>query len=62
MIVVLLFGLALAIGTAQEHLVRTLQAGAAQVKHWGGAILILVGLWLIVLAIWADTFAQLFPV
>ncbi len=62
MIVLLLFGLALAVGTAQQRVVATLQAGTAQVKRWGGAILLLVGLWTIALAIWADAFAEIFPV
>lgn len=57
-----MFGLALAIALAQEQLVGTLKAGTTQVKQWGGRILILVGAWLIVLGIWANTFAQLFPV
>ncbi len=61
-IVLLLFGLAAAVGTAQQRVVVTLQAGAAQVKRWGGVVLILVGLWTIALAIWAEEFARLFPV
>lgn len=58
----LMFGLALAIALAQEQIVDTLRAGVVQVKQWGGRVLIVVGLWLIVLGIWADAFAQLFPV
>ncbi|MGH2562537.1 MAG: hypothetical protein ACRDJH_26045 [Thermomicrobiales bacterium] len=61
-IVLLLFGLAMAIGTAQEQVVATLRASTAQVKRWGGWILILVGVWSIALAIWADWFARIFPV
>lgn len=57
-----MFGLALAIALAQEQIVDTLRAGVVQVKQWGGRVLIVVGLWLIVLGIWADAFAQLFPV
>lgn len=60
--VLLIFGLALAIATAQERLVATLQARAAEVKRWGGWILLLVGAWFLVLAIFADFFARLFPV
>ena len=55
-------GLSLFIGLAQERLVETLRASVGKIKRWGGGILILVGIWLIVLAIWADAFARLFPV
>ncbi len=60
--VLLMFGLALALATAQERLVATLQARASEVKRWGGWILLLVGGWFLVLAIFADFFAQIFPV
>ncbi len=56
------FGLSIAIAAAQEWRVEALRASIGQVKRWGGAILVLVGLWLIVLAIWAQTFSQVFPV
>ena len=62
MIMLLIFILAVAIATAQERFVSTLRAGVGQVKQWGGRLLILVGLWLIALSIWADFFAQFFPV
>jgi hypothetical protein len=61
-IILLMLGLAGAIGTAQERLVATLRAGTTQIKRWGGVILILVGIWFIILAIWAETFARIFPV
>lgn len=57
-----MLGLAVAIGTAQERLVATLRAAAPQVKRWGGVILIIVGLWFLALAAWAETFARIFPV
>lgn len=60
--VLLMFGLALAIATAQERIVATLQARVAEVKRWGGWILVLVGVWFLVLAIFANVFAQIFPV
>jgi hypothetical protein len=62
MIVALMVELSIAIAAAQERLVASLRASIGQVKRWGGAILVLVGLWLIVLATWAKTFAQVFPV
>ena len=60
--VLLMFGLSLVIATAQEQIVGALRANVIQVKRWGGVILMLIGLWLITLGIWANTFAQIFPV
>ncbi len=57
-----MFGLALAIGLAQEGLVARLRAQAEHVKRWGGVVLIVVGLWTLVIGIWANFFAQFFPV
>jgi hypothetical protein len=59
---ILMFGLSFAIAFAQERLVDTLSASVVSIKKWGGRILILVGLWLLVLAVFAQAFAQLFPV
>jgi cytochrome c biogenesis protein CcdA len=61
-IVLLLFGLAAAMASAQERVVATLQAGVLQIKRWGGVILIAVGLWTLASAIWAEAFARFFPV
>lgn len=57
-----MFGLSLGIAIAQERVTDALRASVVTIKRWGGGILILVGVWLIILAIWADTFADLFPV
>jgi hypothetical protein len=57
-----MFGLAVLVGAAQEHVVSTLKAGTPTVKRWSGLVLIGVGLWLLSLAIWADFFERLFPV
>lgn len=62
MVVLLLFGLAAAVAMAQERVVTTLQASVGQVKRWGGWILIVVGLWTLALAIWAEQFSRIFPV
>lgn len=62
MIVLLLFGLAAAVASAQVRVVMTLQASVTQVKRWGGWVLIGIGLWTLALAIWADQFARIFPV
>jgi cytochrome c biogenesis protein CcdA len=57
-----LFGLAMAVGLAQEQVVSNLKRSTHAVKRGGGAILILVGAWLVILAVWADVFARIFPV
>lgn len=53
----LMFALALAVGFAQERLIERLRASTGKVKVWGGRILLVVGIWLVVLAMWADWFA-----
>lgn len=58
---VLAFALALAVSLAQERLLRRLRASAPAVKRWGGRILVLVGVWLLVLAIFADFFVHMLP-
>lgn len=57
-----MFSLALLIGAAQERLVDAMRAGTRQIKQWSGVVLLLVGAWLIALAIWAEFFARIFPV
>jgi cytochrome c biogenesis protein CcdA len=61
-LVVMFVGLSVVIGSAQEHTLRRIQASSTQVKRWGGWILVAVGAWFLVLAIWADFFAGIFPV
>jgi hypothetical protein len=61
-IVALMFSLALSLATAQERVVTAMQAGAPSVKRWGGRILVVVGAWFIVLAVFASFFARVFPV
>ena len=61
-LVVLMFTLALGLAAAQERTAETLQAGAPAVKRWGGRILVLVGIWFIVLGVFADDFAGVFSV
>jgi cytochrome c biogenesis protein CcdA len=58
----LMFGLALLIGLAQTRTIALLKAGTQQIKRWSGAVLVVVGAWLIALALWADFFARFFPV
>jgi cytochrome c biogenesis protein CcdA len=54
--------LVVAVGLAQDKLVRSMKGSTRSVKRWGGAILILVGVWLTVLAVWASQLARIFPV
>jgi hypothetical protein len=51
-----------AVGLAQGKVIRSMKGGARSARRWGGAILILVGLWLIILAMWASQFARIFSV
>lgn len=60
--ILLVFTLALLLATAQDRVARTLEESAPALKRWGGRILVLVGLWLLALAVFADFFAELFPV
>lgn len=61
-LVVLLFAAALVLASAHEEFGERLRVGAPTVKRWGGHVLIAVGVWLIVLAAFAGTFARVFPV
>jgi hypothetical protein len=61
-IVLLMFALAFVIASAQEQVITFIRAHIGQVKRWGGWILVIVGAWFILLAIFADFFAGIFPV
>lgn len=61
-LVVLTFGIALLVAGAQEATVERLQAGAPRIKRWGGALLLIVGTWTLVLGLFAEAFATAFPV
>ncbi|MBW3662776.1 MAG: hypothetical protein KY469_06725 [Actinobacteria bacterium] len=57
-----LFAAALGVAVSQERLVERLRASAPAVKHWGGYVLMLVGVWFVILGTFAGTFARIFPV
>lgn len=57
-----MFVLVTAVVTAREKVVARLGASTGRIKRWGGWVLVLVGVWFIALAIWADYFARVFPV
>jgi cytochrome c biogenesis protein CcdA len=61
-LVVLFVTLAVALGRMQERTVRSLRAGARELKSWGGVILVVVGLWFVVLAAGAEFFSRIFRV
>ncbi|WP_370325828.1 hypothetical protein [Euzebya sp.] len=61
-IVVLMFTAAFTVSRAEEATVERIQATAPTIKRWGGAVLVGVGLWFVSLAVFADFFAQIFPV
>ena len=61
-ITILMFMLSFAIAFAQERMLDTLRTGVVQIKKWGGRVLVLVGLWLITLAVFADALSRIFPV
>ena len=62
MLVALLFAAAFTVARAQEGLLAKLEAHAPAIKRWTGAVLIVIGVWFLALAAFADFFADLFPV
>jgi multisubunit Na+/H+ antiporter MnhB subunit len=60
--VVLLFAAAFGVARAEEATLDRVKAQAPTVKRWGGRILIAVGVWFLVLALFADFFEGVFPV
>jgi hypothetical protein len=61
-LVALMFALALVLAAAQERTAEALRAGAPAIKRWGGRILVLVGVWFVILGVFADEFAGVFSV
>lgn len=61
-LVVLMFTLALVLAAAQERTAEALRAGAPVIKRWGGRILIVIGIWFVILGVFADEFAGVFSV
>lgn len=60
--ILLIFALAFTIAFAQEKVIKAVRVRLQQVKRWGGWILIAVALWFIATSLFADLFAQIFPV
>ena len=60
--ILLTFLTMLAILTAQDTVIQKARHNVQQIKHIGGYILIGVGCWLVLLALFIDYFATIFPV
>lgn len=58
----LVFTSAFVVAGAQEATLERVKAQSSSVKRWGGRVLIVLGVWFVVLAVFADFFAELFPV
>jgi hypothetical protein len=57
-----MFTLALVIATAREGTVRAFVSRATTVKRWGGRVMLIVGGWFIIVAIFARLSARFFSV
>ena len=62
MLVGLLFAASFLVVGARETTLGRVRASAPAIKRWGGYVLIVVGAWFAALGIWAEAFANLFPV
>ena len=62
MLVGLVFTAAFAVAGAQASTLERIKVQAPAVKTWGGRVLIALGVWFLALAVFADFFAELFPV
>ena len=62
MLVALVFTAAFLVTRAESSTLERVKVQAPTVKRWGGRILIIVGVWFLTLAIFADSFADIFPV
>ena len=57
-----MFTAAFGVTRAESATLERITVQAATVKRWGGWILVAVGVWFLVLAVFADFFADIFPV
>lgn len=58
----LVFAAAFGVAGAQDQTIKNIRAHAPRVKRWGGWVLVTVGAWFLSLAVFADFFADIFPV
>jgi cytochrome c biogenesis protein CcdA len=62
MMVALFFMVALLVTFSQAGVLAGLRDQTHRVKRWGGVVLIGVGGWLLISAVWAETIARILPV
>jgi hypothetical protein len=60
MIVILMFTASIGAAAAQASTLNRFTTSGPAVKRWGGRILIVVGAWFLVLALFADTVKKVF--
>lgn len=58
----LVFAAAFSVAKAQDQTIQRIRTQAPTVKKWGGWIVTVVGVWFLILAAFADFFAEIFPV
>ncbi len=58
--VVLMFSLALLVGTAQQRVVEAIRARVGRVRRWSGYVLLGVGAWVLASALLPDLFRAVF--
>lgn len=58
----LMFTFALVTAAARERTVQAFVSGAPTVKRWGARVMLIVGAWFIIVAIFAHFFDQFFSV
>ena len=61
-IVVLMFTLALLVGSAQGRAVDGMKSSGRAIRRWGGTILVVIGAWLLLLAFIPHPFTHVFHV
>lgn len=61
-LIALTFSAVLAVTTAERAIAEHLKARAADVKRVSGYVIMLLGVWMLGLAAFAERFATLFPV
>lgn len=61
-LIALVFAAAFWVARAQDETIERIKTQAPTVKRWGGGILVAVGVWFLTLALFADFFADIFPV
>lgn len=61
-LVLLVFTASVSLARAEDRTMRRIGANVPKIKRWGGWVLIVVGAWLLALAVFSGFFSRLFPV